>query len=181
MKILCIKNKVKLLLLLFSLTLGPMLVLLLGSMHRGMSRFDQAIQISENVVEQSRSLYRLTHDIESHWQRYIITGRQEELTPYHLSNQVFDRTLNQLRGIMSRSPQALRNLEKIEHLRYKWLGVVADPTIQARQQLQSTQYNKKIIDLALQQESQERFNERIQQMVHQFPTDLDPHRSDRNR
>lgn len=174
MKSLCLKYKVKLLLLLFGLVLGPTLVLMLSSLHQVISRVNRAINISDQIVEQSRQLYHLTNEIETRWQRYIITGRDTDLEPYNQANQVFDQTLNQLRTTMQASPQALRSLEVIEHLRYKWLGIAADPVLQARKHLTSTQEYQQTIQRTLQQEIRDKSTLQLKTLAYQFPEDMEP-------
>ena len=158
----------------FGLVLGPTLVLMLSSLHQVISHFNQAINISEYMVEQSRKLYHVANEIETCWQRYIVTGRDTDFEPYNQANHTFDQILNQLRDTMQESPQALRSLEAIEHLRYKWLGIVADPVLQARQQLTNTQEYQQIIRSSLQQEDLENINERLKRLIHQFPEDIEP-------
>jgi len=77
---------------------------------------------------------------------FIITGEESFLEPFDRANEKFDNLLAELRIHFTGKPECLDALEKMEHLRYKWLGAAGMPEIQLRRQINESNISLKTIE-----------------------------------
>ncbi|MCQ9206712.1 MAG: CHASE3 domain-containing protein [Omnitrophica bacterium] len=108
--------------------------------------FRWTVHSAEDIVSKVQLLSKLVVDMETGQRGFIITGKEEFLEPYNSANKEFDMTLTGLRKNLTGLPEYPKMLEKIEHLRYEWLGAAGEPEIEARRLVNKTKVSLKTID-----------------------------------
>jgi PAS domain S-box-containing protein len=108
--------------------------------------FEGVVHETKDTISKSQRLGKLIVDMETGQRGFIITGDESFLEPFVQTNEIFDNLLADLREDLSGRPEYLKTLERIEHLRYKWLGAAGKPEIQARRQINESRISLKAID-----------------------------------
>ena len=129
---LSIRSKLIALCCLFLFVFVPSTFLLLGNLSGVITSFKRVVRDAEALTAKSHLLSKLVIDMETGQRGFIITGKEEFLEPYDMANSEFDNVLADLRSHVLGRPEYLALLEKIEHLRYKWMGTAGKPEIDAR-------------------------------------------------
>ena len=106
-------------------------------------------------------LSKLIIDMETGQRGFIITGKEEFLEPFNAANKKFDNILTSLRQDLTGQPKYLEMLEKIEHLRYEWLGAAGEPEIETRRLVNKTKVSLKTIDQMILAETGKRILDKI--------------------
>ena len=141
-----IRTKMTVLCCLFLLVFIPSTIFLLRNLEGVVDNFKSVVHDTGELIAQSHLLSKLVIDMETGQRGFIITGKEEFLEPYNTANAKFDKVLAELRDDVSDRPKYLNTLEKIEHLRYKWIGVAGQPEIEARKLIEKSRFDFKTIN-----------------------------------
>ena len=141
-----IRTKMTVLCCLFLLVFIPSTIFLLRNLEGVVEDFKSVVHDTGELIAQSHLLSKLVIDMETGQRGFIITGKEEFLEPYNIANAKFDKVLAELRDDVSDRPKYLNTLEKIEHLRYKWIGVAGQPEIEARKLIEKSRFDFKTIN-----------------------------------
>ena len=131
---------------LFLLVFIPSIIFLLRNLAGVVEDFKHVVRDTGEVIAQSHLLGKLVIDMETGQRGFIITGKEEFLEPYNIANAKFDKVLAALREEVSDHPKYLNALEKVEHLRYKWIGIAGEPEIEARRLVEKSRIDLKTIN-----------------------------------
>ena len=124
----------------------PSIIFLLRNLAGVVEDFKDVVHDTGELIAQSHLLSKLVIDMETGQRGFIITGKEEFLEPYNIANAKFDKVLVELREDLSDRPKYLNALEKIEHLRYKWIGIAGQPEIEARRLVEKSRFDLKTIN-----------------------------------
>ena len=131
---------------LFLLVFILSIIFLLRNLQGVVEDFKSVVHDSGELIAQSHLLSKLVIDMETGQRGFIITGKEEFLEPYNIANAKFDKVLGELREDVSERAKYLKALEKIEHLRYKWIGIAGEPEIEARKLVERSRFDLKTIN-----------------------------------
>ncbi len=141
-----IRAKIRVLCCIFLLIFIPSTLFLLVTLTQVITAFKEVVHISEQTIAESQGLAKLILDMETGERGFVITGEEEFLEPYNKANEEFDKSLAVLRAGLADQEKYLELLEKLEHLRYKWMGVAGNPEIEARRLVKEAEVSLKTID-----------------------------------
>ncbi|MCP4650487.1 MAG: HAMP domain-containing protein [PVC group bacterium] len=134
--------------------------------------YKSAVYISEDMIAEFHDLAKLVVDMETGQRGFIITGKEEFLEPFHAANEKFDALLKELRLDFGGQAKYLMALEKIEHLRYKWMGVAGDPEIKARRLVNKTSTSLKSINKIIQDGRGKKILDKIRAVIDTMSNDF---------
>ena len=167
-----IRTKMTVLCCLFLLVFILSILFLLRNLQGVVEDFKSVVHDSGELIAQSHLLSKLVIDMETGQRGFIITGKEEFLEPYNIANAKFDKVLGKLREDVSGRAKYLKALEKIEHLRYKWIGIAGEPEIEARKLVERSRFDLKTINrMIISQKGKhilDKIRVTINAMVHDF-------------
>ena len=136
-----IKSKIIVLCCLFLVLFIPSTIFVLKNLQDVIRTFQQVVYYTDDVLNEAHLLNKLIVDMETGQRGFVITGKEEFLEPYNEANKQFDVVLKDLMDDLADKPHHLNTLEKIEHLRYRWIGAAGEPEIKARRLIQQSIWN----------------------------------------
>lgn len=156
-----IRSKIIVLCIAFLLIFIPSILFLVMNLADVIKSFRWTVHEAEVVMGRAHLLSKLIIDMETGQRGFIITGKEEFLEPFNAANKKFDNILTSLRQDLTGQPKYLEMLEKIEHLRYEWLGAAGEPEIETRRLVNKTKVSLKTIDQMILAETGKRILDKI--------------------
>jgi len=134
--------------------------------------FGDVVNDAEDIINKSHLLSKLVVDMETGQRGFVITGQDEFLKPFNEANDNFDELLENLRETFSTKAEHLDTLEKIEHLRYKWLGTAGEPEIKMRQMIKEAAFSLKGINNLIMSGKGKRILDEIRTVISAISNDV---------
>lgn len=156
-----IRSKIIVLCIALLLIFIPSILFLVMNLADVIKSFRWTVHEAEVVMGRAHLLSKLIIDMETGQRGFIITGKEEFLEPFNAANKKFDNILTSLRQDLTGQPKYLEMLEKIEHLRYEWLGAAGEPEIETRRLVNKTKVSLKTIDQMILAETGKRILDKI--------------------
>lgn len=87
------------------------------------------------TISEMRTITKSLVDMETGERGFLITGKDDFLEPYYDGEEVFEKTIKNLKVLVSDNPEQVKRLEEIEALGEKWQRIAAGPEMEARRRM----------------------------------------------
>ena len=127
----------------------------------------KAVDLTHTALEQSSSILGATIDMETGMRGFLLSGKEDFLTPYREGEKKAHTLFNQLRLTVLNNPEQVARLDKAQDILKEWQLRVSDPTITLRRNIDDS---KTMNDLARQvRESRGKtFFDKFRQQINAF-------------
>lgn len=92
---------------------------------------------THEVIESGEAIMASMIDMETGMRGFLVAGKDQFLEPYEAGQEIFDRTITELKKTVDDNPAQVSRLEKIESLEKEWQRDAAEPQIEARRAVTS--------------------------------------------
>lgn len=90
---------------------------------------------THKVIAEGKTIMSSMVDMETGMRGFLVAGKEEFLEPYVAGQQVFTKTLTELKQTVSDNPKQVKRLEQIAQMKQKWISEAAEPQISLRQEV----------------------------------------------
>lgn len=98
-------------------------------------RANHLVDNTHKVIGEGKEILSSMVDMETGMRGFLIAGKDEFLEPYFAGQEVFTKTISELKKVVNDNPRQVARLKQIEKIKENWISQAAEPQIEMRREV----------------------------------------------